>query len=270
MPPADEPQPSLEELETMTGWIENDFLAAQCGQDSSPAPVVIRRLNRQEYDNTVRDLLGIDLNLADSLPAGRHRVRLRQRRLGAQHLARPCREVPRRRRARPPEGDRPARRRGVPPRRADRPEHLSAPARQGGRVRTLPQARAIPGRFQPGAGGHRGDRPRRRGWWSGSARTVAPWTPSASRTRRSSTATGSRSPRGTSGSMSRWPRGRPRIRTSVKPEGVAANVSGDQRYGGDRGLHVDSMVVRGPVPLKADGLPESHRRILFRTPGLRR
>ena len=68
MPPADEPQPSLEELETMTGWIENDFLAAQCGQDSSPAPVVIRRLNRQEYNNTVRDLLGIDLNLADSFP----------------------------------------------------------------------------------------------------------------------------------------------------------------------------------------------------------
>ena len=29
---------------------------------------MIRRLNRQEYNNTVRDLLGIDLNLADAFP----------------------------------------------------------------------------------------------------------------------------------------------------------------------------------------------------------
>ena len=33
----------------------------------------------------------------------------------------------------------------------------------------------------------------------------------------------------------------------ARPKTVAANVSGDQRYGGDRGLHVDSMVVHGPV-----------------------
>ena len=52
----------------------------------------------------------------------------------------------------------------------------------------------------------------------------------------------------------------------VKPSEIAANVSGDQRYGGNRGLHVDSMVVRGPVPLKTEQLPESHRRILFCTP----
>ena len=32
MPPADEPQPSLEELDRIIAWIENDFLAAQCGQ----------------------------------------------------------------------------------------------------------------------------------------------------------------------------------------------------------------------------------------------
>ncbi len=52
----------------------------------------------------------------------------------------------------------------------------------------------------------------------------------------------------------------------VKPTEVAANVSGDKRYGNDTGLHVDSMVVRGPVALKTEQLPESHRRILFRTP----
>ena len=69
MPPADEAQPSLEELDRLIAWIENDFLAAQCGQQGSAAPVVIRRLNRQEYDNTIRDLLGLDLHLADGFPA---------------------------------------------------------------------------------------------------------------------------------------------------------------------------------------------------------
>src|SRR5262249_1119389 len=53
----------------------------------------------------------------------------------------------------------------------------------------------------------------------------------------------------------------------VKPAQVAANISGDQRYGGERGLHVDSMVVRGPVPIRGEKLPESHRRILTCTPG---
>ena len=52
----------------------------------------------------------------------------------------------------------------------------------------------------------------------------------------------------------------------VKPKEAAANVSGDKRYGNDFGLHVDSMVVRGPVTLKKDQLPESHRRILICNP----
>ncbi len=69
MPPADMPQPALEELDGMIAWIENDFLAANCAKQVSSAPVVIRRLNRQEYNNTIRDLLGLDLHLADGFPA---------------------------------------------------------------------------------------------------------------------------------------------------------------------------------------------------------
>ncbi len=68
MPPADEDQPSLEERERIVAWIENDYLPAQCGQGARSAPVVIRRLNRQEYNNTIRDLLGLDLHLADAFP----------------------------------------------------------------------------------------------------------------------------------------------------------------------------------------------------------
>jgi hypothetical protein len=68
MPPADEAQPSSREREAVIGWIETDFLAAQREKQASSAPVVIRRLNRQEYNNTIRDLLGADLRLADAFP----------------------------------------------------------------------------------------------------------------------------------------------------------------------------------------------------------
>src|SRR5262245_10183966 len=52
MPPADMPQPSLGELERVLGWIEDDVLAANCRKKVSSAAVVMRRLNRQEYNNT--------------------------------------------------------------------------------------------------------------------------------------------------------------------------------------------------------------------------
>ena len=53
----------------------------------------------------------------------------------------------------------------------------------------------------------------------------------------------------------------------VKSRNVAANVSGDKRYGGDAGLHVDSMVKSAaPFVIGTDQLPESHRKILVRTP----
>ena len=69
MPPKDEAQPTIDELDKIVGWIEKDFLAAQCAKQQSSAPVVLRRLNRREYNNTIRDLLGLDLRLADAFPA---------------------------------------------------------------------------------------------------------------------------------------------------------------------------------------------------------
>ena len=69
MPPAEETQLSLAERDRIINWIEKDFLAAQSEKQVSSAPVVIRRLNRQEYDNTIRDLLGLNLHLADNFPA---------------------------------------------------------------------------------------------------------------------------------------------------------------------------------------------------------
>ena len=71
MPPAKRASTFAGRVRTaIIAWIENDFLAAECGKQTSSAPVVIRRLNRQEYNNTIRDLLGLDLHLADAFPAG--------------------------------------------------------------------------------------------------------------------------------------------------------------------------------------------------------
>ena len=65
MPPKGLPRPSAEELTVVTAWIERD-LDRQA--KPSPARVMARRLNRVEYNNTVRDLLGVDGRPADDFP----------------------------------------------------------------------------------------------------------------------------------------------------------------------------------------------------------
>ena len=66
MPPAGRARPSASEVAALEGWLE-----AEVFRCSSPEPgrVTMRRLNRAEYDNTIRDLLGVDLRLADAFPA---------------------------------------------------------------------------------------------------------------------------------------------------------------------------------------------------------
>lgn len=69
MPPKDALQPSATERAKFVDWIRDKLLARDCGEDRSSAAVVIRRLNRQEYDNTLRDLLGVPLQLSQDFPA---------------------------------------------------------------------------------------------------------------------------------------------------------------------------------------------------------
>ncbi len=65
MPPEGEPRPNDEELETINSWLD---LALQ--EDNPGAGrVAIRRLNRAEYNNTIRDLVGLDLRPADEFPS---------------------------------------------------------------------------------------------------------------------------------------------------------------------------------------------------------
>ncbi len=52
----------------MTEWIRKQATAAIAAQTAADGRVVLRRLNRAEYQNTVRDLLAVDVDLKDLLP----------------------------------------------------------------------------------------------------------------------------------------------------------------------------------------------------------
>jgi len=67
MPPKGKPRPPEKDVAALAAWItaRSDEAAAK---RSVEGRVVQRRLNRVEYENTVRDLLGIDVELKELLP----------------------------------------------------------------------------------------------------------------------------------------------------------------------------------------------------------
>jgi hypothetical protein len=67
MPPRDEPQPTLAEATPAIAWLKV-YLAGDPTSPINPGRVTLRRLNRAEYNNTIRDLLAIDLQPADAFP----------------------------------------------------------------------------------------------------------------------------------------------------------------------------------------------------------
>jgi hypothetical protein len=68
MPPEDEPRPTAAELRVVSEWVDAQILRADMTTVPDPGRVTIRRLNRTEYNNTVRDLVGVDLRPADDFP----------------------------------------------------------------------------------------------------------------------------------------------------------------------------------------------------------
>ena len=69
MPPDDEPdQPTNAERAAVIKWIEDALEKKAATATEAPAPILARRLTNIEYENTMRDLLGIDLKLAHNLP----------------------------------------------------------------------------------------------------------------------------------------------------------------------------------------------------------
>ncbi|MGH9631776.1 MAG: DUF1587 domain-containing protein, partial [Bryobacteraceae bacterium] len=69
MPPKGAPVPEAEQREKFTAWIDKTLRSAACSDGIAPGPSPIRRLNRNEYAATVRDLLNIHINAGRSLPA---------------------------------------------------------------------------------------------------------------------------------------------------------------------------------------------------------
>ena len=67
MPPENKPQPSAAEQLRLTRWIETSVLHCDCAHPD-PGRTPIRRLNRAEYNNTIRDLLGVDFKPAEDFP----------------------------------------------------------------------------------------------------------------------------------------------------------------------------------------------------------
>ncbi|MAG93754.1 MAG: hypothetical protein CMJ48_08405 [Planctomycetaceae bacterium] len=68
MPPADEAQPTERERIRIAVWIEKQLRAIACNRGEYAGSVVVRRLNRKEYDNTIRDLVGLQFDFASTFP----------------------------------------------------------------------------------------------------------------------------------------------------------------------------------------------------------
>lgn len=68
MPPDDQPKLSQQDHEKLTFWIRRQLKAAESSRKPNVDSVVLRRLNRVEYQNTMTDLLGVEGNYSANLP----------------------------------------------------------------------------------------------------------------------------------------------------------------------------------------------------------
>lgn len=69
MPPENKPQPMEEQRQTVVAFLEARLATFHCDDTVIPGRVTIRRLNRAEYNNTIRDLVGVDFKPAKDFPA---------------------------------------------------------------------------------------------------------------------------------------------------------------------------------------------------------
>jgi hypothetical protein len=69
MPPEDSDQPTDEERAGLVDWLTQAVNHIDCSAPRPAGRPTLRRLNRVEYNNTVRDLLAIDFRPADDFPS---------------------------------------------------------------------------------------------------------------------------------------------------------------------------------------------------------
>ncbi len=69
MPPPEQTQPTAGELIAVDAAIQAELATFDCTTEQQAGRVTLRRLNKAEYNNTIRDLIGLDLKLADDFPS---------------------------------------------------------------------------------------------------------------------------------------------------------------------------------------------------------
>ena len=69
MPPKGAPAPDLDKREQFTQWVTTTLRAEACADGITAGAFPIRRLNRDEYTATLRDLLDIHMDIGHALPA---------------------------------------------------------------------------------------------------------------------------------------------------------------------------------------------------------
>src|ERR1700681_1761261 len=67
MPPPGMPQPSQQEVDALVGWLESTL--DKSGKEHLAGHVPVERLNRTEYANAVKDLLAVEIDPTQYLPA---------------------------------------------------------------------------------------------------------------------------------------------------------------------------------------------------------
>jgi mono/diheme cytochrome c family protein len=68
MPPSGMPRPAFETYAVMTEWLEAELDQAWAANPNPGRVTPLHRMNRYEYNNTINDLLGIDVDVMDLLP----------------------------------------------------------------------------------------------------------------------------------------------------------------------------------------------------------
>ena len=69
MPPSDAKQPTDAERRAILGWVESFALTPDCSTGERPGRVTLRRLNRVEYNHSIRDLFGVAIQPANDFPS---------------------------------------------------------------------------------------------------------------------------------------------------------------------------------------------------------
>lgn len=69
MPPPNRPQPTLENRDAIASWLEASLDSVATARPNPGRTETLRRLNRTEYQNSIRDLLALDIDATALLPS---------------------------------------------------------------------------------------------------------------------------------------------------------------------------------------------------------